>query len=69
MLPWQIGGGKNQSARDAVELDERQRRGELIRGRDQYAASSELLEPSTEARAPRQIAQGDACIDSPQSAL
>src|SRR5207249_9176565 len=68
MLAGQIRGGKNQSARDAVELDERQRRSELVRGGDEHAASGELLEPSTEARAPRQIAQGDAAIGSPERA-
>src|SRR5204862_440807 len=69
MLRGQIGRGKNQSARDAVELDERQRRGELVRGGDEYAASGKLLEASTEARAPRQIAQGDAAIGAPERAL
>jgi hypothetical protein len=43
LLAGQIRRGKNQSARNAVELDQRQRGGELILGRDEYAASGEFL--------------------------
>ena len=64
----QIGRIKNKAARNAVELDEGQRRGELIPGRDQYGAPTESLKPSTETRAPNQIAQSDARIGSPKSA-
>jgi len=36
MLGRQIGRAENESARDGIELDEGQRRRELIPGRDEY---------------------------------
>src|SRR5947199_220838 len=66
MLRRQIGRAKNQPSGDAIELDERQGRRQLIAGGDQDGTASQLLEPTPEARAPDQLAQRDARSGAPQ---
>ncbi len=66
MLRRQIGRAKNQPSGDAIELDERQGRRQLIAGGDQDGTAAQLLEPTPEARAPDQLAQRDARFGSPQ---
>jgi hypothetical protein len=46
MLGFQVTRAKRDPPRHAVELNERQRGGELVAGRDQHRASDELREPA-----------------------
>ena len=69
MLEPQIGRAKNQSARNSIEFDKRQRRRELIPGHEQDRATTEFPGPATEARAPGEIGQSDARIGIPEKTI
>ena len=68
-LPRQIGRTQHEAARHAIELDERQRRRELIPRRDEDRAPTQLLEPTPQARAPHQLPQPNARLSAPERAL
>jgi len=50
MLPGKVRRTQDHAARHAVELDQRERRGELIAGEEHDAAAAQLLEPAAKAR-------------------
>ena len=68
MLGGKIGRAQDEPPRDAVELDQGERGGELIAGRDQDRTPGELGETAAEAGAVHQIGQGDADVEAMQMA-
>ena len=56
VLDRQIGRAQHEALRHAIELDERERRRELIGRREEHRAPAELVVAITEARPQRQIA-------------
>src|SRR5208282_4424699 len=56
-IPRQIARTKNHPARDTVQFDQRQSGIELIMRRDQYRASTQIIEAAGETRASCQIPQ------------
>jgi len=66
MLRRQIGRAKHETPCDTVELDERERRAQLVPGGEQHAPCAQLLEPAPEARAAREIGERNDVADAVQ---
>ncbi len=68
MFGRQVGRAHDQPARDAVELDECERRSELIASGNQHRSSCELHRAVTDARAVEKVAETDAGRGTPEEA-
>jgi len=68
VLGRQVGGAEHDPARDTVELDERQRRPQLVARGDQHEAPAQLLQAAAEAGGRGEAAQGDGRLVAPERA-
>ena len=65
----QIGWTEHEPAGDAVELDEGQRRRQLVGGGDEDGTPAQLVKSTGEARTVNEIAERDRCLGTPQRAV
>ena len=64
-----IGRQDSKTARDAVELDQGERRGQLTAGGDEYGSTGQFFEPAAEAGAVGKIGDADARVAIEEEAL
>ena len=66
MTGFGIGRQNGDATRAAIELDQRQRGGELARGGEKHRAAGQILEPAAEAGAVNEVGEADGSVVLPE---